>query len=172
MGAQFGTAEYRRQEQRIKARPQLLAQRAAAETQSRAINAASTEAEKNRKFRRESFSRFSASIKPLLAKLQGDNSETAGTGDAQQALTASIEQRGEQAQSALSSQLAKRGIFRGGASAAASAKLQGETEAAVAGQRAAFAESKSERRARERIARKQALSNVTSSFIQGAGAFL
>jgi hypothetical protein len=159
----------------LQSRPQSKAIGAARATQKRAIAAATAEAERNRQFRRESFGRFQKTIAPLLAQFGTGGDGGGGNGvddDAQQALTASIERRGEQAQSALSSAAAKRGIFRGGASLAASAKLRGETEAAIAGQRAQFAESKAERKARERIARKQALSQISSSFIQGAGSFL
>ena len=175
-GFQEFAAQQRREDRasKLALRPQLAAQRAASATQQRSITAATAEAERGRQFRRESFGRFQKTITPLLAQFGTGGDGGGGNGDdsAQQALTASIERRGEQAQSRLSSQLAKRGIFRGGVSAAAAAKLEGETEAEVAGQRAQFAESKAERKARERIARKQSLAQISSSFIQGAGAFL
>ncbi len=68
--------------------------------------------------------------------------------------------RGKQARGKLATAMAKRGIFRGGPSAAAEATLLGETEAGVAQARAGFAESAAERRARKQMARQQAFAQV------------
>ncbi len=119
---------------------------------------ASAEAQRERQFesqeRRVSFERATQFITPFL---QGDGGGAGGaqlTG-AQEALEATIEKRGSQAQSRLSSILAKRGIFRSGSGVAASAQLEGETEAGVAESRARFAESATERRQRERQSKRQ-----------------
>lgn len=150
---------------------QTYAQDAATYTQGVAIEAASAEAEKNRKYKREAFDRFSKLLSPMLTQQQVGESAPGGD-SAQQALTASIEQRGKERAGKLRSMLAKRGIFRSNVGVAAEAKLEGETEANIAGARAGFSESASERRSRERIARKQSMTQIASSFAQGAGAFL
>lgn len=86
----------------------------------------------------------------------GDGSRSAAI----EALEGSIERRGATAQGQLSSALAKRGIFRSGASGAASAQLTAGTEAEIAGMRGQFAESEAQRRSQEEMARLSALVNL------------
>lgn len=76
---------------------------------------------------------------------QGD---TATTDPALLAMTGSIEQRGEEAQRAIASEMARRGIFRGGPSVAASALQRGETEARIGQVKGEFAQAAAEREQR------------------------
>lgn len=110
--------------------------------------------------RQEAFERIS----PFLQDLSGGGAEgVPGDTSASDVLTATIEQRGAEAQSRLSTEMARRGIFRSGPSAAASARLTGETEAAVGTAKAQFAESAAKRKQQERQSRRQALTNLLST---------
>lgn len=133
----------------------------------KANKAAAAEAEKERQYEAEqraaAFSRAESFAKGILERYaQGAG---AGPSDeavtAQQALEQTISERGSEAQSELSSLLAKRGIFRSGAGAAAAAKLQGETEADVAKSRAEFTAQENERKRKEREA---AISQAIQAF--------
>lgn len=93
-----------------------------------------------------------------------------GPSSARQALEASILRRGKESQGALSSLLAKRGIYGGGPSAAAAAKLQAEIESNVALSSAQFAESEATRQSQERTARQQAFTSLLSNITGQLGA--
>lgn len=132
-----------------------------------AQEAGSAEAQREREFesreRGTAFTRARELISPFLEGGTGVDA-TEGLTDARQALEESIEQRGGEAQSRLSSLLAKRGIFRSGAGVAAAVELAGETEASVAKARAGFAESAAERRRRERESKRATALQLASVY--------
>lgn len=115
------------------------------------------EAEAARSARISSFQSF---ISPYLSGLGGTTSASGEPSAAQQALEASILSRGEESQGILSSALARRGIFGGGPSAAAAAKMQADIESNVALSRAQFEESEAQRQSQESMARQQVFSNL------------
>lgn len=115
------------------------------------------EAEAARSARISSFQSF---ISPYLSGLGDTPGTPGGPSTAQQALEASILSRGEESQGILASSLARRGIFSGGPSAAAAAKMQAGIESNVALSRAQFEEQEAQRRSQESIAKQQVFSNL------------
>jgi len=157
---QFAASQQeKRQRAHQKSIEPVLARRHEIEKLRLASTAASAEAQKERDFesqqRTSAFERATSFISPFLSDDLGAGASGA-LSSAQTALEQTIESRGAQAQSRLSSVLAKRGIFRSGSGAAASAQLEGETEAQVAQSRAGFAESAATRRQKEKESRRSA----------------
>lgn len=157
-------AERQREQEAVETHQQRLAEPGAQRAQELkklqlATGAASAEAQRERQFesqeREVAFERATQFITPFLQEGEGGGAGAEQLTGAQEALESTIERRGSQAQSRLAGILAKRGIFRSGSGAAASAQLEGETEAGVAESRARFAESAAERRQRERQSRRQ-----------------
>ena len=110
--------------------------------------------ERTQHARLDAYNRYTSFISPYIQSLLGSSSGTSSA--AEDALAQSIEYRGKQAESRLASEMARRGIFRSGVSAAGQAKMQAETEANIAKARAEFADAAENRRI-------QALTNILSN---------
>lgn len=119
-------------------------------------------------------SQFQSFMSPIVSRFATPQVGVTGTpgepSAAQQALEATILRRGEEAQGTLSSQLAQRGIYGGGPSAAAATKLQADIESNVALSSAQFEEQEAQRRTQERIARRQAFSSLMGNITSQLGA--
>lgn len=125
------------------------------ESQLEAERFASTEAEREREFiaeqRRDAFSRIAnIGTGPTSAEQSGIDE-----------IEATIERRGETAQGQLSSQLARRGIFRSGPGAAESRRLTADIESNIATTRGQFAERIADRRLQERLAILQSIGSFS-----------
>lgn len=119
----------------------------------------------------EQFERYRAFMSPYLSQLSSVlKGAPGGTYDpddpALRAMEESIERRGGEAQRAIASEMARRGVFRSGPSVAASALQQGETEAQVASTRGRFALAGAERGQRAWQARLSALMQLITSMGQ------